>query len=271
MILFPSCKINLGLNVLSRRSDGYHDIESVMYPVRGLYDTVEIVCNGENGLRFSSSGAELDCGEGDNICVRAFELMHRRYGISGVDMHLHKTIPFGAGLGGGSADGVAVLKILNEMFGVGLDTAGLEALAGELGSDTVFFVRDLPALAQGRGERLSPVDVNLSGYYITIVKPDLFVSTGEAYKGVVPAGTVGTVAETVSGDIGTWKDNLVNDFEPSVFKRYPQIAAVKEQLYAMGAVYASMSGSGSAVYGIFEEEPRQSGNFQGMFVYVGRL
>lgn len=255
MIVFPNCKINLGLRVVRKRPDGYHDIETVMVPVRGLCDALEILSDTGDGCTFTTSGLSIDGPAEKNLCVKAYNLMRERYNIGGVKMHLHKHVPFGAGLGGGSSDAVFVLRLLSDTFALNLPDAELEALAAELGSDTVFFVKNRPMLAEGRGEVLSPVELDLAGYHILIVKPPFGVSTAEAYAGVVPAEPERPLAEILSGDIHKWKDNLRNDFELSIFRKYPEIAAIKQRLYDQGAVYASMSGSGSAVFGLFENKP----------------
>lgn len=255
MICFANCKVNLGLNVLRKRPDGYHDIETAMLPVRGFYDTVEVVKSSGDGVVLSSSGLVVDCPPENNLCVKAYDLVREKYDIGGVKMHLHKVVPFGAGLGGGSSDAVAVIKLLDRVFSIGMKTDEMEALAAGLGSDTVFFVKDIPALAKGRGEVLEPVDIDLRGCYIAILKPPFPISTSQAYSGVVPAAPQTSIADILAAGIGSWKNNLRNDFEPSVFGLFPELARIKEELYGLGAVYASMSGSGSAVYGIFREKP----------------
>lgn len=270
MILFPNCKINLGLRVVRKRPDGYHDIETVMVPVQGLCDALEILPDAGEGCTFTSSGLAIDAPAEKNLCVKAYDLMHRRYGIGGVKMHLHKHIPFGAGLGGGSSDAVFALRMLDETFGLNLPDMELESLAAELGSDTVFFVKNRPMLAEGRGERLTPVDVNLSGLYILLVKPPFGVSTAESYAGITPTEPKTPLTEILSADISTWKNSLQNDFEPSVFRKYPEIAAIKQSLYDSGALYASMSGSGSAVFGLFGRiPPLESIQFPGNYFIYG--
>ncbi len=267
MVLFPNCKINIGLDILRRRGDGFHEIESVMMPVGGLCDILEVVESGGE-MEFTSSGLAVDCPAEKNICVRAYRLMAERYGIGGVRMHLHKVVPFGAGLGGGSADAAFAIKGLNELFGLGLDTPALEALAAELGSDTAFFIRDTPQLAQGRGEKLSPASLALSGKTLVIVKPPVGVSTAEAYAGVKPYVPAIPLADRLAGDISSWRDSITNGFEPHIFAAHPELAAIKDKLYSLGAAYASMSGSGSAMYGIFEAPlPQAAAEFPGMFVH----
>lgn len=256
MILYSNCKINLGLNIIARRSDGYHDIETVMIPVHSLYDIVEIVGrNDSDGVVFSSSGIEVDCPPEKNLCIKAYNLIRERYGIGGVAIHLHKRIPFGAGLGGGSSNAAFVIKGLNELFGLYLSIEIMEHLAAELGSDTSFFVRNVPQFAQGRGEILSPCEVDLSGKHLVLVKPDVAVSTAEAYSGVVPGVPKRHIPELLSAEMLCWEGTLVNDFEKTVFTKKTELLHIKNELYKAGAIYASMSGSGSTVYAFFDQKP----------------
>ena len=253
MILKANCKINIGLDVLRRRDDGYHDLSTVMFPVEGLYDDVEVVkCDGCSSFRVE--GIEVDCAPEQNICMKALRLMQSRYGIGEVAITLTKRIPFGAGLGGGSADGTAVILALNEIFSLGLDEATLIALAAELGSDTAFFVRNTPQLCEGRGEIMTPIDLNLKGYTLVLVKPDEGVSTREAYAGVTPAVPSRSLSERLVAPIEQWQGSVKNDFEPSVFASHPRLAKLKQQLLDGGATYAAMSGSGSTLFGIFTDK-----------------
>lgn len=256
MVLFPYCKINIGLDILARRTDGFHEIETAMFPVRGLCDILEIV-KADRGVGFSSSGLAINCPPEKNICVKAYELMADRYAIGGARIHLHKVIPFGAGLGGGSADAAFVIKGLNELYGLGLDTAEMERLAAETGSDTAFFISGTPQIARGRGEKLSPAHIDLSGKTLVIVKPPIAVSTAEAYAGVVPHIPPIGLAERLTADISQWRGLITNDFERHIFAARPELPAIKDKLYASGAVYAAMSGSGSAIYGLFDTPPAQ--------------
>ena len=235
MILKANCKINLGLDILRRRADGFHDLETVMFPVAGLYDEVEAVRTDTPGVAFRAEGLAVDCAPEENICMKAFRLMQRRYGVDGVALRLDKRVPFGAGLGGGSSDGTAVLLAVNELFALGLSEAELIACAAELGSDTAFFVRNTPQLCTGRGEVMEPYPLDLSGMTLVIVKPDEGVSTREAYAGVRPRVPEIPLAERLR----------------HIFAARPAIRAAKERLLEAGAVYASMSGSGSAVFGLF--------------------
>ncbi|MCD7962661.1 MAG: 4-(cytidine 5'-diphospho)-2-C-methyl-D-erythritol kinase [Rikenellaceae bacterium] len=255
MISFPNCKINLGLNVISKRKDGYHNIETCMVPVYGLKDVVEIIRSKNDGVDFTTSGKTIDCPSEKNICVKAYRLIQEKFGIGGVKMHLHKNIPFGAGLGGGSADAVAVIKLLNEIYGLGMDTGMTRKLSLMLGSDTAFFVENVPAVCYGRGDITEKISLDLTGYFLVLVKPDVSVSTAEAYGSIDLKKTNKPVAEILRNGIDTWEYNLVNDFEDYVFSKYPELEDIKSQLYDAGAVYASMSGSGSAIYGLFETKP----------------
>lgn len=245
-----NCKINIGLDILRRRNDGYHDLETVMFPVHGLYDQVDIVKS--DRLQFRSLGLTVDCPDEDNICLKAFWLMRKRYGVGDVKITLDKRVPFGAGLGGGSADGTAVVMALNDIFSLKLSEFELISCAAELGSDTAFFVRNTPQLCSGRGEILTPIDVDLQGRYLVIVTPEDKVSTREAYAGVTPQIPATPLNDRIQQSISLWQRSITNAFEPHIFISHPQIAATKNALLEYGAIYASMSGSGSAVYGVFD-------------------
>ena len=251
MILKANCTLNLGLVILPRRADGFHDLETVMFPVAGLYDEVEVVRTAAPGAEFRAEGLAVDCPPEENICLKAFRLMQRHYGVDGVAIRLGKRVPFGAGLGGGSSDGTAVLLAVNELFALGLSDAELIARAAELGSDTAFFVRNTPQLCKGRGEVMEPFALNLKGMTLVIVKPGEGVSTREAYAGVRPRIPEVPLAERLGRPVAEWQGLVTNDFEEHIFAAHPAIRAAKERLLAEGAVYASMSGSGSAVFGLF--------------------
>lgn len=271
MIWKANCKINIGLDVLRRRADGYHDLETVMVPVRALCDRVEVERTTESGCSFSQQGIEVDCPEEQNICVKAFRLMASRHGVDGVRITLDKRIPFGAGLGGGSADGTMVLLALNELFELHLAEEELIALAAELGSDTAFFVRNSPQLCTGRGVEMTPIELkSLNGLWLLLVKPDEGVSTREAYAGVRPAVPELPLRERLAEPIARWQQVIKNDFESSVFAAHPRLAQIKEQLLAQGARYAAMSGSGSTLFGLFDQEP-SAHPFEGLFTHCERL
>lgn len=247
------CKINLGLHILNRRPDGFHNIESILYPVQ-LCDVLTI----EKSERFvfSSSGIQIDGSWEDNLCVKAYRLMQQHYDLSPVAIHLQKNIPAGAGLGGGSADAAYTLKAINQLFNLGASNQELKALAATLGSDCPFFIDSVPALATKRGEVLVPLDINLNGYWLLVAKPGTGVSTAEAYRGASPLEGRSSPAGIVQQPIGKWQGQLCNDFENHIFKTYSAIGRIKEQLISMGALFAAMSGSGSAVYGIFSSQPQ---------------
>lgn len=254
MELRANCKINLGLRVLRKRADGFHDIETVMMPVCRLFDEVSVIPSFP-ASHLIQTGIPLDCPDEKNICIRALRLMQREFGIGEAKIRLHKNIPAGAGLGGGSSDAAAVLCGLNEEFSLGLTAEKLRALGAELGSDVPFFIENTPQLCTGRGEIMSPIAVNLSGKWLVVVKPEISVSTAEAYGGITPGEEGMPVAEILGRDIEEWKGLLVNDFEKTVFAKCPTLGKLKDMLYDEGAVYASMSGSGSAVFGIFDRMP----------------
>ena len=252
MEIKANCKINIGLDVLRRRADGYHDLSTVMAPVKGLYDVLIVEQAEKSSL--SIVGIEVDCDPEQNICMKALRLMQQRYGIGEVSITLDKRIPFGAGLGGGSADGTAVILALNDIFSLGLDEATLISLAAELGSDTAFFVRNTPQLCEGRGEIMTPIELDLTGYWLVLIKPDANVSTREAYAGVVPAIPELSLTERLRKPIAEWQGCVKNDFEKSVFAAHPIIADFKQKMIDAGATYASMSGSGSTVFGLFADK-----------------
>ncbi|MBR5822083.1 MAG: 4-(cytidine 5'-diphospho)-2-C-methyl-D-erythritol kinase [Alistipes sp.] len=254
MIIKANCKINLGLDVVRKREDGYHELETVMLPVVGLYDivTVEPMAS---GVEFRGVGIEVDCPMENNLCVRAARLMQERYNVGGVSIVLDKRVPFGAGLGGGSSDATAVIVAINDIYNIGLDKVELSALAAELGSDTPFFVYNSPMLCTGRGEIMTPAKVDLSGLWLVVAKPREGVSTAEAYRGVKPALPTTPLTELLSRPIEEWQGSVKNDFEPHILAAHPDILAIKNRMLDAGAVYVSMSGSGSAVFGLFRERP----------------
>lgn len=267
MILRANCKINLGLDILRRREDGYHDLETVMFPVKELYDEVEVRRTAEPGVRFSARGLAVDCTPEQNICVKAFRLMQERYGVDGAAIRLDKRVPFGAGLGGGSADGTAVLLALDELFGLHLSEEELIACAARLGSDTAFFVRNTPQLCTGRGEVMTPFALDLGGWTLVIVKPVEGVSTREAYAGVRPRIPLTPLAERLAQPVAAWQGTVTNDFEPHIFAARPAIGRAKADLLAAGARYAAMSGSGSAVFGLFDA-PRKAESLRPQTPYI---
>lgn len=251
MITFPNPKLNIGLDILRKRPDGYHDIDTLMVPYEGMRDVLEIVPAEKPEMTLY--GIPVDGDPMDNLCVRAWRIMADEFGIQPVAIYLYKNIPSGAGLGGGSADAAFTLVMLNGMFGLGLEKPALAELAARLGSDCPFFIYNRPMLCRGRGELMSPYEMNLSGFRFEVVVPQVHVSTREAYAGVTPSMPEVPLEQCLARPVTEWRDCVNNDFEKSVFASHPQLSEIKEDMYARGAVYAAMSGSGSSIFGIFEE------------------
>ena len=251
MICFPNAKINLGLNIVSKRPDGYHNLETVFYPI-GLKDALEIVPSksGEK-YRFFQSGIPIQGHDDDNLVIKALNLISETNEIPPIDIYLLKKIPFGAGLGGGSADAAFMLRLLNDTFQLDYTDEQLMQLAAKIGADCPFFIKNRPAFAMGIGDKLEEIAVNLNDYYIVLVKPPIAVPTKDAYAMIEPQQPEVSLKEIVQQPVSEWKNAMKNDFEVPVFKKYPEICAIKNRLYELGAVYASMSGSGSSVFGIF--------------------
>lgn len=271
MILEAYPKINIGLDILRRREDGFHDIDTLMVPVGGVHDTLEIERTEGGGCSLHIDGLGLDCSSDRNLVTKAWILMRQEFGIGGVKMRLKKEIPFGAGLGGGSSDAVAAIKGINQLFGLNLSTEELVALSARLGSDTPFFVHSRPMFCRGRGEIMTPADVDLSGLWCLLSKPAFGISTAEAYAGVTPHIPTLSLEERLRLPRSEWQREIVNDFEPSLFERYTALPNIKRELQRCGALYASMSGSGSVVYGLFESEPTYEPIFAGERIYRCRL
>lgn len=252
MITFPNAKINLGLNITEKRPDGYHNLETIFYPIP-LEDALE-ACPRKEGLgsySLSQSGLSIEGDAENNLVVKAYKLLDETYHLPPVDIYLHKHIPSGAGLGGGSADAAFMLKLLNRMYRLNLTDDQLEAYAARLGADCAFFVRNQPTYAEGIGNIFSPVELSLAGWQLLLVKPDIFVSTRDAFARIRPRHPERNLRDLISQPVESWKDYMINDFEKSVFPQFPAIGDIKTELYRLGAVYASMSGSGSSVYGLF--------------------
>lgn len=252
MITFPNIKINLGLSITEKRPDGYHNLETVFYPV-ALEDALEIRTNPEAQQKFTlhQHGMEIAGNPENNLVVKAYLLLDKEFHLPPVEIHLYKHIPSGAGLGGGSSDSAFMLKLLNEHYNLQLSDNQLEDYAATLGADCAFFIKNTPTYAEGIGNIFSPIELSLKGYRIMIVKPDVFVSTREAFANIRPHRPEYPVREVIRRPVAEWKDTLINDFEASVFPQYPVIGEIKEELYHQGAIYASMSGSGSSVFGLF--------------------
>lgn len=258
MIVFPNCKINIGLHVLNKREDGFHNIETIFYPV-AFTDALEIIRNADaqaTDVTFTLSGLELDASAENNICVKAYRLLKKDYPqLPAVKIHLHKTIPSGAGLGGGSADGAYTLKLLNDQFNLQLSGEQLRSYALQLGSDCPFFISNKTCYASGRGEVLQPVSLNLENYKIVIVCPGIHINTAWAFSQMKVGHKSPSLLQVINNPIESWKTTIKNDFEEVIFPGHPQLKEIKDQLYSAGAVYASMSGSGSSLYGIFKDLP----------------
>lgn len=256
MITFPNCKINIGLNIVGKRSDGYHNLETVFYPVE-LKDALEVTQNGniqDTKYLLYQHGNAIDCNPEKNLVVKAYMMLDEQFDLPPVNIHLLKHIPSGAGLGGGSSDAAFMLKLLNEMFKLKLSTSQLEQYAAKLGADCAFFIQNEPTFAEGIGEIFSPIDLSLKGYQIVIIKPNVFVSTKEAFAHIKPQEPSISIRDIITRPVAEWRNKLINDFEDSIFPRQPKIASIKDLLYEKGAEYASMSGSGSSVFGIFNPD-----------------
>ena len=247
MILYPNAKINIGLNIVQKRDDGYHELSSVFYPCYELYDILEIIP--DDHFSFSSSGICIP--DKKNICTRAFELLRDNFGIGNVKIHLHKKIPIGAGLGGGSSDAAFVLKGLNELFQLNINNASLEKYALEIGADCPFFIENTPKYVSGIGEKMKKIDLDLTNYKIHYIFPKLHISTEEAYSNISPKIPRFHLLDLIKEPIENWRVKIKNDFEFSIFLKHPELVRLKENLYEDGAIYASMSGSGSVLYGLF--------------------
>lgn len=259
MICFPNIKINLGLRVINRRTDGFHTIESVFYPVNfcDMLELVEDKTASPGTVQFTSTGLTIAGNADDNLICKAYQLLHAQFNLPGIQIHLHKQIPMGAGLGGGSSDAAYMIKLLNTKFELGLTINQMEAYAAQLGSDCAFFIENKPAYLLGKGPELEPYSINLNGNYIVLIDAQVHSSTALAYQNVQRRETVEqSLKEVLQQPTDNWKQTIENDFEVSVFAAYPQLKTVKEQLYSAGAFYASMSGSGAVMFGIFKQKPQ---------------
>ena len=279
MITFPCAKINLGLNIVSKRPDGYHNLETVFYPIP-LTDALEIKYMdekfpSESPCDLKITGNDIDCNEEDNLVIKAYQLLAADFQLPRVHAHLVKRIPTQAGLGGGSSDAAYMIRLLDERFRLNIGIPEMERYAAKLGAGCAFFITADPSYAEGIGDVLMPADVpgaGLGGYYLAVVKPSVAVSTRDAYAAIVPKTPAKCCRDIVRQPIETWKDELVNDFEAPIFAMHPELAAIKQSLYDAGAVYAAMSGSGSALFGIFREQPTGlEKEFEGMFCQVMKL
>lgn len=257
MIVFPNAKINIGLLVTSKRPDGYHDLETIFHPVYQLCDILEVINNDEKKDEFFATGLLIDGPPSDNLCLKALALMREHASIPPLKIHLHKQIPFGAGLGGGSADAAFMLQLLNEQYHLNLNNHLLEQMAARLGADCPVFIENKPVLAKGIGNEFSPINLSLQHLWLQIVIPTIHVPTSHAYSNIKPAQPVQALEALITHPIENWKSFIKNDFEATVFDKYPEIAVIKKELYEQGALYAAMSGSGSAVFGLFRQQPKK--------------
>jgi 4-diphosphocytidyl-2-C-methyl-D-erythritol kinase len=258
MICFPNAKINLGLNIVEKRSDGFHNIETVFYPINWC-DALEVIENkefqrGNEKINLSLSGILVEGNTQDNLISKAYKLLDATYNLPPVKAHLHKVIPMGAGLGGGSSDAAFFIKLLNDKFSLSLSITEQMNFAKQLGSDCAFFIENKPVYASGKGDIFFEVKIDLSQYCVVVVYPVVHSNTALAYKGVVPAMPEKNIQSIITGEIKNWKEDLVNDFEKTIFLQHPELQNIKNTFYTTGALYASMSGSGSSVYGIFKND-----------------
>lgn len=253
MITFPNAKINLGLNIVEKRPDGYHNLETIFYPIP-LQDALEITPweGGERKYKLAQSGIQIAGDDENNLVVKAYKLLDSLYNLPPIEINLLKHIPSGAGLGGGSADAAFMLCMLNQHFQLNIPNEQLEVYAAQLGADCAFFVENKPTFAEGIGNIFSPIELSLKGYKLLLVKPDIFVSTRDAFAQIKPKRPSISLKEVAKMPVEAWKTYMVNDFEESVFPQFPAIADIKAKLYDMGAIYASMSGSGSSVFALFK-------------------
>lgn len=255
MITYPNAKINLGLNIVEKRPDGYHNLETIFYPIN-LQDALEVnKLEEESTCRLKMSGIPIEGDSNNNLVVKAYHLLKNDFpDMPSIQIHMFKHIPTGAGLGGGSADAAFMIKLLNEKFKLNLSIEKMEEYAAQLGADCAFFIQNKPVFAKGIGNIFEPIQLSLKGFYIILVKPDIFVSTKDAFSHIIPCKPSLSLKEVIQMPIETWRATMKNDFENSVFQKFPEIAAIKDKLYDLGALYASMSGSGSSVFGIFREQ-----------------
>jgi 4-diphosphocytidyl-2-C-methyl-D-erythritol kinase len=270
MISFPNAKINLGLNVTGKRPDKFHEVETVIFPI-AFCDILEIIPSGKRQFDFQYSGLTIPGRPEDNLCIRAYRMLKDEFNLPDVRIHLHKVIPMGAGLGGGSSDAACTIKLLNDLFSIALSPFQMIQYANRLGSDCPFFIENRPCFASGKGNQLEPVDLELAGYSVAIVVPPVHVSTAEAYEQVEIKKPAENIRAILMTPPDLWKDHLINDFEGSVFKSYAEILQIKETLYRAGAVYASLSGSGSSVYGLFDRPVPDLTLFTDCITWTGNL
>ena len=268
MICFPNCKINIGLFITEKRNDNYHNIETVFYPVP-LYDVLEIVKSKHN--QFTVSGLEIDGNENSNLIIKSYNILKEKFKLPPLNIYLHKIIPMGAGLGGGSSNAAFMVKLLNDSFLLNISNKQMIEIVGKIGSDCPFFIENKVKFASEKGDSFKNINLNLSNYNLLIVKPSVNISTQIAYSLIKQKKPSFNLENIDIKDIDNWKNYVINDFEEPLFLKFPKIKAVKEKLYNLGAVYASMSGSGSAVYGVFKNPVNTSNLFNDCFVWQGKL
>ena len=256
MLTYSNAKINIGLNIVEKRNDGFHNIETIFFPI-GMRDAIEIAdSKTDTPYTFSASGIPINIDAKDNIVVKAYELIRAKYTFPSQAIHLHKNIPFGAGLGGGSANAAYMIKLLNNKFNLGMSLKEMEDEVKKLGSDCAFFIENKPAFAIDKGENLNPIDLDLSAYHMLLIKPNIHISTPEAYANIKPHKPETSLIKLIEQPVKTWKFTIKNDFEDSIFPNHPLLAKLKDELYEQGAIYAAMSGSGSSLFGLFKNEPK---------------
>lgn len=267
MVVFPNCKINIGLRVLDKRADNYHELHTIFYPVN-LTDALEILPNPGGDTSFQSTGFSIDGPTENNLCLKAINLLRKEYpNLPTINMYLHKAIPLGAGLGGGSSDAAFTLKLINEQFSLGLTQIELLNYALQLGSDCPFFILNKPAFASGRGEILKEVSLDLSGYKIVLVNPVIHINTAKAFSQLIKSKYQYDLLTAIALPVDQWQKHIINDFETGVFETYPEIAELKNYLSQQGAIYTSMTGTGSTVYGLFAKEAQPPLNFPAHYFY----
>ncbi len=266
MINFPNAKINLGLNIVSKRKDGYHNLETIFYPIP-IKDALEIIPSKDGKDCFIQEGIKVDSLAEDNLVIKALNLLRQYYGIPPLEIYLLKKIPFGAGIGGGSADAAFMLRLLNETFCLGISNMELAGYARQLGADCPFFIYNRPVFAAGIGELLEDIQLDLSAYYLVLIKPEVHIPTRDAFAMIKPHVPEVSLKKIIELPVHEWKYTMANDFEKSIFPKYPVIGEIKQKLYSKGAIYASMSGSGSSVYGIFEKAACLENDFPGCYVW----
>ncbi len=269
MLFFTNAKINIGLNIVSKRTDGFHNLETIFYPVQ-IKDAVEFVETTDK-TTVETSGININVAQEENICYKAYDLMARHYDLPNLKIHLHKSVPIGAGLGGGSANAAGMITALNTHYNLGISVQEMEELSAQIGSDCPFFIQNKAVFATGRGEIFEKISLDLSQYYIYIIKPNIFVSTKDAFAGIKPKKVENSVKHLINKPIEQWRNYIFNDFENEIFKKYPKLLEIKQNMYSQGAIYAAMSGSGSAIYGIFNEKPEYMPKYKDVFNWISQM